>query len=91
MSKEENNLVNLQYFLGLFVRREVDSVTLKDFLDSKEVYMSQSQLPDLWTKTRTPFDKNIVFYVKKFRARKSWGGGKEGFRPNIFPMYKYIY
>ncbi len=57
-------LYNLQVFLSKFKKTKSPSANF-EYITNPNVYSLQSSLPDLYLKTRIPFDKNQCFIRSK--------------------------
>lgn len=83
-------LINIQKFLNHFYKTKDYSKMCEGITSNSPIFVSESQLPDIWLKTRTPFDKNIAFKYFGKRVPKSGQRTKSGFisklKPNYFPM-----
>ena len=77
--ESQSALNNLQIFLNKYRRTEPVNLNI-DFLKNKDVFTAEKQLPDLYLKTRVPFDKNQCFYYPYAKKQQ----------PNMFPRYNTI-
>lgn len=87
--KNSYNLVwikNIQKFLNKFQK-----VSRKLQIDDNDslILNPESQLPDLYLKTRMPIDRNKMFFMtdlkcKGSRKSKTYGKNQES---NLFPLY----
>ncbi len=74
--ESQSNLANIQLYLNKY--RKMQPVTTNmEFLNNKSVFSAESQLPDLYLKTRVPFDKNQCFFQNSTKKTQ----------PNMFPRY----
>ena len=64
-------LINIQNFLNHFHKTKDFSLMYEGITSESPIFSNESQLPDLWLKTRTPFDKNIAFKYLGKRGEKS--------------------
>jgi hypothetical protein len=78
----QNSLEIIQDFLDRY-KKSCDFSRFKfEFRSNPAVFMCVSQLPDLWSKTRTPFDKNQAFF--KF-TDKNGKKVNHPTKPQLFP------
>jgi hypothetical protein len=90
-----DNLKNIQKFLSIYKKssHSFGSHFSVEFTRNSKIYSEEPLLPDMWIKTRSPFDKNQVFYEDSLKyLRKKWGSQKAyrkinyyGRTPNYFP------
>ncbi len=78
-SNTQNKLIsNIQFLLNRFkANRKVENASFQ-FSSNPTVYELESQLPELWLRSRNPIDKNLAYYsdqVLNLPEKK-------------FPMYK---
>jgi hypothetical protein len=60
---------NIQYFLNKY-KTEINNKNLSfTFRSNPNIHVIESQLPDLWLKTRKPFNRNACFYSEKEENR----------------------
>jgi len=83
-------LLNIQKFLNHFHKSKDFRKMAQPFLSESQLFVNESQLPDLWLKTRTPFDKNIAFKCYGKRGSKTFQRWKirnynVHIKPNYFP------
>jgi hypothetical protein len=89
-------LINIQNFLNNFHKTKDFSKMCEGITSESPIFEKESQLPDLWLKTRTPFDKNIAFKYLGKRGSKSGlrlktRGQNINIRPNYFPRFEKIF
>jgi hypothetical protein len=83
-------LINIQKFLNFFQKSKEFHKMSDSFKTEPRIFINESQLPDLWLKTRTPFDKNIAFKYYGKRGSSSFQKWKMknsnvNLKPNYFP------
>ncbi len=78
--ESQSTLANIQLYLNKY-RNTQPLTTNMEFLRNKNVFSSESQLPDLYLKTRVPFDKNQCFVQTPSKKTV----------PNLYPRYIYFY
>ena len=78
--ESQSTLANIQLYLNKY-RNTQPLTTNMEFLKNKSVFSPESQLPDLYLKTRVPFDKNQCFIQTATKKTV----------PNLFPRYVYSY
>lgn len=88
-------LLNIQKILNYFHKSKDFHTMSSSFTCEQIVFVTQSQLPDLWLKTRTPFDKNIAFKFYGKSGSKSFQKWKMknlnfNMKPNYFPSVPLI-
>jgi hypothetical protein len=54
----------IQFFLSKFKKYTGTQLFSFQFISNPNVYSVDVQIPDLWIKTRKPFDKNECFYTE---------------------------
>jgi hypothetical protein len=84
-------LINIQKFFNFFYKSKAFHKMSSTFKSEPLVFENESQLPDLWLKTRTPFDKNIAFKYYGRKGTKSFQKWKIrnlnlNIKPNYFPI-----
>lgn len=59
---ENKAISNIQFLLNKFkVNRKVENASFQ-FSSNPTVYELESQLPELWLRSRNPLDKNLAYY-----------------------------
>jgi hypothetical protein len=100
MSDKKMNIVDkthelVQLFLTKFKKNSSNDKFSFYFKSNPNVYTVEPQIPDLYIKTRKPFDKNECFVIEKdneVNEALTKGGHNKNFKntlnnikPNLFP------
>lgn len=84
---------NIQHFLSAYKESTNFTLLSKEFTKDSYVFMKQSQIPDCWIKTQTPFNRNHIFYLNVLANNRSFynknhkKGGAKIKQWNIAPNY----
>ena len=83
----EQHLSNINRFLSAFKFSCDSSALSPSFMEESYVYSRECQIPDIYTKTKIPFNKNSIFDVKREHRSKH---KNNQVKPNMFPTHPLI-
>ena len=88
--KDNNVEINYQTivnFLSLYIRSKDYSVINPTIQKNSLIFNQESQLPELWIKTKCPINKNLAFYdyQNQLEEKKSYPGQIKKPSPFFFP------
>lgn len=84
-----SSISNIQNFLNCFKKSTDYSLFSLEFIANNRVFASDCQLPDMWLKTRTPIDRNEMYYQgkKKMLSLRNNGNHSKSHSKLITPLY----
>jgi hypothetical protein len=65
-----SSISNIQNFLSNFKKSLDFSYFSLEFITNSMVFVNECQLPDMWIKTRTPIDRNEMYYIWEEKRRR---------------------
>ena len=77
----DTNLSNIVRFLSSFKFSTDISTLSPSFLADPSVYTKECQVPDIFLRTKIPFNKDIMFFPRKYQSKSILNKKKE----NLFP------
>lgn len=96
----QKNINNIKYFLSAYRESANFGLLSKEFTKDTNVFSQQSQIPDCWTKTRIPFNRNLIFHLNVLENNRSFNKRKqkkEVFKrkqihlaPNYYPKVPFV-
>lgn len=85
---EEINYQNIVKFLICYKKTSDVSLINPEIIKNPKIFSQESQLPELWIKTKIPLNKNNAFtdYKKQLEEKRAYPGGMtKKIVPNFFP------
>ena len=83
------HLSNINRFLSAFKFSCDISVLSPSFIEDSSAYSKECLIPDIYTKTKIPFNKNSLFDIKGGRYQKEKPKMKN-LKPNLFPSHPLV-
>lgn len=89
-NNDEINHENLTNFLTAYSKSNDYSMINPSIQKNKLIFCEDSQIPDIWAKTRCPLNKNLAFfdYVHQENS-KGYSGKQKKPLPSFFPIYPF--
>ncbi|MCQ2820862.1 MAG: hypothetical protein MJ252_26690 [archaeon] len=84
---EEKICTHLRNCLSLYERTNDVSGIPQEIKDDPAIFRKESQIPDLWLKTKVPFNKNLCFvdFTSMIEEIKAFPGGSKKVPTQYFP------